>query len=205
MNVFLEGLGLGFSLIVAIGAQNAFVLRQGIKGEHVFATALLCALIDFSLISAGALGLGSLVSSHPTVLRAVTFLGAAFVVWYGIHAFIRVFKTQALTQSKATGDASLKTTLFALLAISLLNPHVYLDTVLLLGSVSSRHPLPARYLFVAGASSASFAWFFSISYGARLLAPLFERRITWRIFDFVIGVVMIAIAVQLARFGIVGW
>jgi L-lysine exporter family protein LysE/ArgO len=204
MDIYFEGLGLGFSLIVAIGAQNAFVLRQGIKKEHALATALVCSLIDAVLITAGALGLGSIIASLPLLLKAVTFFGAAFVGWYGIQAFIRVFRENAITAEPGGEPLTLGKTIATVLTLSLLNPHVYLDTVLLLGGVSSRHPMPGRLFFVAGASTASIAWFFGISLGAGFLAPLFAKKITWKIFDFTIGVVMAIICVQLVKFGIYG-
>lgn len=204
MNFFSEGFFLGLSLIVAIGAQNAFVLRQGIRKEHQFVTALLCALIDCALITAGSLGLGTLIASMPILLKTVTFFGAAFVAWYGAQAFIRVFRSNAVMTDGNDEAHTVKQTVTTLLMLSLLNPHVYLDTVLLVGGISSRHPLPSRYFFIAGASSASLVWFFAISYGAGFLAPLFAKKTTWKIFDCAIGVIMCVICVQLVKFGISG-
>ena len=204
MNFFSEGFFLGLSLIVAIGAQNAFVLRQGIRKEHQFVTALLCTMIDAALITAGSLGLGTVIASMPILLKTVTFFGAAFVAWYGAQAFIRVFRSSAV-MGGADGEAhTVKQTVTTLLMLSLLNPHVYLDTVLLVGGISSRHPLPSRYFFIAGASSASLVWFFSIAYGAGFLAPLFAKKLTWKIFDAAIGVIMCVICVQLVKCGISG-
>jgi L-lysine exporter family protein LysE/ArgO len=204
MEFFWEGLSLGFSLIVAIGAQNAFVLKQGIRKEHTFAVAALCSLIDVALIVAGTLGLGSVIASIPLLLRAITFLGALFVAWYGVQAFIRVFRPNAILTDTGGEPLSLKTTVTTLLLLSLLNPHVYLDTVLLVGGISSRHPLPDRYFFTAGACGASILWFFALSYGAGFLAPLFAKKITWKIFDFLIGVIMVVMCVQLVKFGMRG-
>jgi L-lysine exporter family protein LysE/ArgO len=204
MNFYWEGLSLGFSLIVAIGAQNTFVLRQGIKKEHALAVAALCSLIDVVLIVAGTLGLGSLIASVPLFLKIVTFFGAAFVAYYGIKAFIRAFRPGSLDANTTEEKLTLKQTVTAVLSLSLLNPHVYLDTVLLVGGISSRHPIPDRYFFTAGACSASIVWFFALSFGAGFLAPLFAKKITWRIFDSVIGVIMAIICVQLVRFGLQG-
>jgi len=204
MNVYLEGLGLGFSLIAAIGAQNAFVLRQGIKKEHAFAIAAICSIIDAALILAGAAGLGSIIASVPILLKVVTFFGATFVGWYGLQAFIRAFGSNSIMTENDGRKIPLKEAVTTILMLSLLNPHVYLDTVLLLGGVSSRYPMPTRLLFAAGASTASISWFFGLSFGAGFLAPLFSKKITWKIFDIAIGLIMAAIAYQLVLFGLRG-
>lgn len=202
VSIFGEGLGLGFSLIVAIGAQNAFVLRQGLLRRHRLASALFCALADLALLSAGALGLGSLVAAWPVAVKVVTWAGTLFVAWYGIKAFVRFFQGESLEAGTAEGNRPLTAVLGTLAALTFLNPHVYLDTVLLLGGLSSRYPLPPRLLFVAGAGTASVLWFFALSFGSGILAPLFRRPLTWRVFDLVVGLIMAAVTVQLVLFAL---
>jgi L-lysine exporter family protein LysE/ArgO len=193
----LSGFLLGAGLIVAIGAQNAFVLRQGLKREHVLAVALACALSDALLIAAGVGGLGAAVASAPNFLRAVALGGALFLFAYGALAFRRAWRPAAL-RPDGQDASSLKAALAACLAFTFLNPHVYLDTVVLVGSLSAVHEGGARLAFGFGAASASVAWFFSLGYGARRLAPLFERPTAWRVLDVGIGVVMWGLAASLA-------
>jgi L-lysine exporter family protein LysE/ArgO len=192
----LSGFLLGASLIVAIGAQNAFVLRQGLKREHVFAVALACALSDALLIAAGIGGLGAAVASAPQLLGAVTLGGALFLFAYGALAFRRALAPAAL-RPDAQEVSSLKAALFACLAFTFLNPHVYLDTVVLVGSLSAVHAGGARVAFGIGAAAASFVWFFSLGFGARRLAPLFERPGAWRVLDVGIGAVIWGLAAAL--------
>ncbi len=191
-----EGFLLGASLIVAIGAQNAFVLRQGLARSHVFPIATFCFLSDALLIAAGVGGLGSVVQTAPTVLFLVTLAGAAFLLSYGVMALRRAFRTSALS---ATGAAEMRLgpALAMVAALTFLNPHVYLDTVVLLGSLSGRHAGEARVAFGLGAMLASGVWFYTLGYGARLLAPLFARPIAWQILDLLIGLVMLSIAASL--------
>lgn len=191
-----EGLLLGASLIVAIGAQNAFVLRQGLQRRHVFAVATACALCDIVLIAAGVAGLGALVRQHPMLLTAIAILGAAFLFAYGALALRRAFTVESLHAAEA-GGADLMTTVATALALSVFNPHVYLDTVVLIGGLSARHPAPANIAFGVGAAAASILWFYSLAYGARLLAPVFARPAAWRALDVLIAVVMWAIAASL--------
>lgn len=208
--VFLEGFGIGAGLIIAIGAQNAFVLRQGIMRQHVLLVAAVCSLIDAVLIAAGVLGLGTLINAVPLVLRIATGAGALFLLWYGVRSFRSGLNPQVMpeTNEDASGSTPAPKTKWAviltLLGFSLLNPHVYLDTVVLLGGIGARHPLDERFAFIAGACSASIAWFFSLAFGAGFLSPLFHKKITWRILDFIIAVIMFLIAIQLALFGIRG-
>ena len=192
----LDGFLLGGSLIIAIGAQNAFVLRQGLKREYVFTVSLICSLSDAVLIAAGVAGLGTLVRQSPTALALVTGGGAIFLFVYGVLAFRRALRPAAL---KAEGVAgTLSAAIAACLAFTFLNPHVYLDTVLLLGSLSGRYAGAPRFAYGAGAALASFAWFFALGYGARLLAPLFADKRAWRVLDIAIGLVMWWIAARLA-------
>ena len=193
---FLSGLFLGGSLIVAIGAQNAFILRQGLVRQHVFVLCLICALSDALLISAGVAGLGTLVSRSPMLITAVTVGGAIFLFAYAFIAFRRAAHPDALHAAKS-GPPGLKAAVGACLAFTFLNPHVYLDTVLLVGSLSGAYQGPARASFAVGAISASFLWFFGLGYGARLLEPLFARPASWRVLDTLIGLVMAVLGLNL--------
>jgi L-lysine exporter family protein LysE/ArgO len=191
-----DGFLLGASLIIAIGAQNAFVLRQGLKREFVFAVCLICAASDALLIAAGVTGLGTLVSRSPHLVSAVTVAGAGFLFLYGLRAFVRVARPTAL--KPAAGQAPrLSAAIVACLAFTFLNPHVYLDTVLLLGSLAGRYAGAARFAYGGGAVLASFTWFFGLGYGARLLAPVFAKPQAWRILDGAIGILMWTIAAGL--------
>lgn len=193
---FLSGFFLGGSLIVAIGAQNAFILRQGLLGQHVFILCLICALSDAVLIAAGVAGLGTLVAQLPRLVQIVTVGGALFLFTYAALAFRRAIRPDALKAAK-TGEANLGAAIAACLAFTFLNPHVYLDTVLLVGSVSASYAGADRLAFGTGAVIASFVWFYGLGYGARLLQPLFARPSAWRVLDLAIGLVMAAIAVSL--------
>jgi L-lysine exporter family protein LysE/ArgO len=193
---FLSGFFLGGSLIVAIGAQNAFILRQGLLDRHVFILCLICSLSDAILIAAGVAGLGTLIAQSPGLVRAVTIGGAAFLLAYSALAFRRAWRPDALKAAKS-GEAELGAAIAACLAFTFLNPHVYLDTVLLVGSVSSTYAGSERLAFGIGAVIASFVWFYGLGYGARLLQPLFARPSAWRVLDCLIGLVMAAIAVSL--------
>lgn len=195
---FLAGLLLGASLIVAIGAQNAFVLRQGLLQAHRLPVALFCALSDALLIAAGVGGLGIAVGQHPRLLAAIACIGALVLVWYGVQALRRAIHPQVLkadTQGKSRGRWHVIATCAG---FTWLNPHVYLDTVLLIGSLASAWPAPGpRTLFAVGAATSSFLWFFALAYGARLLAPLFRKPMAWRVLDAVIAIVMWSIAIKL--------
>jgi L-lysine exporter family protein LysE/ArgO len=194
----LAGLGLGLSLIIAIGAQNLFVLRQGIRREHVLGVALICMISDALLIIAGVAGIGLILARAPWAVEVVRWAGAAFLVGYGVLAARRAWRPSAgalRVDSAATGPG--RATVFATtLALTWLNPHVYLDTVFLLGSVANTHG-DARWWFAAGAVGGSILWFGSLAFGARLLSrPLASPR-AWRVFDAVIAVVMIALGLSL--------
>lgn len=195
---FISGFFLGLSLIVAIGAQNAFILRQGLLRQHVFILCLICALSDALLIAAGVAGLGTLISGSPSLILVVTIGGALFLFAYALIAFRRAWKPQAMVAA-ARGRSDLRAAIAACLAFTFLNPHVYLDTVVLLGSLSGQYDGAARVAYGIGACLASFVWFFSLGYGARLLQPVFERPAAWRVLDILIGLVMCAIGVSLLR------
>jgi L-lysine exporter family protein LysE/ArgO len=191
-----SGFFLGASLIIAIGAQNAFILRQGLLRQHVFILSLICALSDALLIAAGVAGLGTLIAQSPKLISFVTLAGAAFLFWYASVAFRRAFHPEAM-QVRSNGSVSLKAAVATCLALTFLNPHVYLDTVVLLGSLSARYEGSARAAYGAGAVIASFVWFFSLGYGARLLQPIFAKPAAWRVLDCIIGVVMALIGISL--------
>ncbi|WP_025158524.1 LysE/ArgO family amino acid transporter [Leifsonia aquatica] len=196
LSTFLTGLGSGASLIVAIGAQNAFVLRQGLRREFVLPVVALCVLSDALLIAAGVAGIGALVKAAPLALEIVRWVGFAFLLGYAVFAARRALRPAAL--AAATGAApSLAATLGMCLAITWLNPHVYLDTVLLLGSLSADHGDPGRWVFGAGAVTASVLWFSVLGFGARVAAPLFARPVAWRVLDAGIAVLMVVLAVLL--------
>lgn len=192
----LSGFLLGLSLIVAIGAQNAYILRQGLLRQHVFILCLICALSDAILIVAGVAGLGTLIAQSPVLITVVTIGGAAFLFWYGYSAFRRAMHPDGMRITN-TGAVSLKAAIGTCLALTFLNPHVYLDTVVLVGSLSARFEGPLRIAYGAGAVIASFIWFFTLGYGARLLQPFFAKPSAWRILDCLIGVIMWAIALSL--------
>jgi L-lysine exporter family protein LysE/ArgO len=192
---FWNGFALGFSLILAIGAQNAFVLRQGLRREHVLAVVLACALSDAMLIVAGVAGFGSLAQMVPWFEPLMRYGGALFLVCYGIRSFQSAWRGGAVMDLKNSAPRKLGPTLATVLAFTWLNPHVYLDTVVLLGSISAQYD--SKVMFAGGAVTASFVFFFSLGYGARLLAPVFARPKAWRILDGAIGLTMWAIAAKL--------
>lgn len=193
----LAGLGLSGSLIVAIGAQNAFVLRQGLRREHVGLVATLCFVSDATLIVIGCAGLGQLIQAHPAWVSAVTWVGAAFLTVYGLLHVRSALRPQALQADAPVTPTPRGTVIRTVLALTWLNPHVYLDTVLLLGSIAGRYPGAQRVAFAVGACTASLLWFYGLGYGAVRLAPLFARPGAWRVLDGLIAVVMLTIAASL--------
>ena len=194
MQSFTAGFALGLSLILAIGAQNAFVLRQGVLRQHVFVVCLTCALSDALLIAAGVAGFGSLVLALPWFEITMRFGGAAFLLFYGARSFWAAWRGGAALEIGGAGKG-LRAALVTCLALTWLNPHVYLDTVVLLGGISAQYE--SGIDFAIGAMSASFVFFFSLGYGARLLAPLFAKPQAWRILDILVGLTMWAIAGKL--------
>lgn len=184
----------GLSLIIAIGAQNAYVLRLGLMRHHVLAVVLFCAVSDALLIIAGVAGLGAVIQQLPLLLEVFRYAGAAYLIWFGILAIRRVLKPKSL---EAQGEAfPLLKTLGTMAALTWLNPHVYLDTVILLGSIGNQFE-PNQWWFVLGAVSASFVWFFSLGYGAKLLSRFMSSVKFWQVLDLVIAAVMFAIAASL--------
>lgn len=195
---WLEGLVLGASLIIAIGAQNAFILKQGLKREHLFLTAMTCAVADSLLIYLGVEGIGELFSQYPMLSQIFRWGGALFLILYGIRSFYSAFHPHILVAALDNPEkSSAWLTFVALLGFTFLNPHVYVDTFLLLGTIGAERPLPDHIPFVMGAISASFIWFFGLTYGASYLSVYFKKPRAWQIVDTLMGIVMIGIAINL--------
>lgn len=200
MNIaFIKGLGLGLSLIVAIGAQNAFVLSQALRKNHVLTMILACIAFDVFGISLGIAGVGSLVSGNTVLMNLTTWGGALFLLWYGFSSFRSALSGGTLETSSDDAKPSRKKILLALMAVTFLNPHYYLDTVVLIGSLAGQFPGTDRLLFWAGTLTASVIWFFSLGFGATLLVPLFRKPMTWKVLDGLIGCTMWSIAFGLIR------
>ncbi len=195
--VALAGLGTGLSLIIAIGAQNAYVLRQGLLRERVGLVVSICALSDLALILAGVSGIGVIVERAPWLLTAIRWFGAVFLIGYGIMAARRAMRAEHLDAAAGSAGSSAARVAATTLALTWLNPHVYLDTVLLLGSIANSHGTPARWVFALGAGVGSVVWFSALGYGARLLSGVFARPRAWVILDIVIALVMLTLGVSL--------
>jgi L-lysine exporter family protein LysE/ArgO len=196
------GLVTGLSLIVAIGAQNAYVLRQGLARDHVGVVVAICTLSDVALIIAGVSGIGTIVARAPWALDLVRWFGVAFLTWYGVSTLLRARRAESLhaTNGPANGETSGRRRAIGARALALtwLNPHVYLDTVLLLGSIANHEGPAGRWWFALGACVASTLWFCGLGYGARLASPVLARPGAWRVLDVLIGLTMLAIAAALA-------
>jgi L-lysine exporter family protein LysE/ArgO len=203
-SAFTTGFALSATLIIAIGAQNAFVLRQGIRKEHVAPIVLFCAVADLLLIGAGVAGLAGILGDSPVLVSVLTIVGSAFLVWYGVRALSRALIPQSLHAAAGSEPLSLGTAMAQAAGFTLLNPHVYLDTVLLMGSIGTRQPPDLRVWFVGGAACASGVWFTMLGFGARLLAPIFARPLAWRVLDTLVGLTMLTLAVVLIRQGVAG-
>lgn len=192
-----RGFALGLGLIVAIGAQNAFVLERGLARNHVLAVVLVCTLADAALIAAGVAGLGTLITGAPEIVRLVTLGGAAFLAVYAVLALRRAFHPDAMA-ARGARLMSRRAAIGVVLGLTFLNPHVYLDTVVLLGSLSARYDEASeRTAYAGGAMIASAVWFVALGYGARLLAPVFVRPAAWRILDVSIAAVMALLSITL--------
>ncbi len=181
---------------MAIGAQHAFVLRQGLRRQHVLAVVAICALTDAVLMFSGTAGLGAVITANPSLLRITTWGGAAFLIAYGIFALQRALRPRAME----VGDEppmSLRAAVLACLGFTFLNPHVYLDTVVLVGTLANQHGPDGRWVFATGAALASVTWFSALGWGARLLTPVFARPNAWRILDGAIALVMFTLAILL--------
>lgn len=191
-----KGLATSAGLIVAIGAQNAFVLSQGLRREHHWPVAGLCAFFDMVLITAGVAGMGLLISQSPFWMELARWGGALFLLWYGAKSLKAAFNPSAMVAERQR-SVSLKKALLTTLVVTLLNPHAYLDTVVLLGSIGGQYPEDERYWFAGGAIAFSFIWFFSLTIGARFLQPLFQKPQAWQVLDALVCLVMWAIALSL--------
>jgi L-lysine exporter family protein LysE/ArgO len=197
-HVFLQGLGLGASLIMAIGAQNVHVLRTAVRGRHVAATVAACIVIDVVLIALGMSGLGALIEASPVLLAVARYGGAAFLLWYGLRCWTSSWRGGAVLALDAGAQAqTLGAALATVIALSLLNPHVYLDTVVLLGAVGSSLAEGSRTSFALGAMTASVLWFTALGLGARRCAPLLARPTVWRVMEALTGTMMLALAAML--------
>lgn len=202
MELFIQGFIVCFGLIVSIGAQNAFLLKQGILKQHVFAVALLCFVGDVFLMGLGVLGLGTIIAELPLLSLIIAILGALFLFSYGSRSFISVFKSGEALLAGGGQASSLKKALMIAFAITFLNPHVYIDTVMILGAAGGKLDFDGKIEFLAGALSCSFIWFFGLGYGAAFLSPYFAKRRTWQILDFITGLIMYAIAISLAVYAV---
>lgn len=199
ISVFFTGMTMGLSLIVAIGAQNAFVLRQGLLGQHVFWICLCCAVSDAILIVLGVTGFGQIAQRLPWLEPAMRYGGAAFLFWYGVKSLRSALTSQgALTTTAGQGGQGLRASVLTCLALTWLNPHVYLDTVVLLGTLSTQFA-GQRTAFAGGAMTGSFLFFFGLGYGARWLRPVFAQPLAWRLLEGAIALVMWGIAFGLLR------
>lgn len=190
---FLQGFASALALIVAIGSQNAFILRQGIRREHVAALVIFCALSDALLIVAGIGGAGALLRGNEALMLVARYGGALFLAGYGVLAARRAWRGNQMLPDNSS-RVSLATALAACFGFTFLNPHVYLDTVLLLGSIANQRPDPGRWVFGAGACLASVVWFSALGFGARFLAPVFQTTTAWRVLDSLIALTMLALA-----------
>jgi L-lysine exporter family protein LysE/ArgO len=197
VSALVAGLLTGLSLIVAIGAQNAYVLRQGLARAHVGVVVLICSLSDVVLIAAGVSGIGTIVERAPWALTTVRWLGVAFLTWYGVSSLLRARQAESLHAAR-TGNGTRRTAVAMAFALTWLNPHVYLDTVLLLGSIANQHGDDGRWWFALGAMVASALWFVGLGYGARRAHRLLASPRAWQVLDVLIGLTMLAIAVMLA-------
>ena len=193
---FLQGLGTGAGLIIAIGAQNAFVLNRGLTRNHHLTVALICAMSDALLITLGLSGMGIVLAHSAALAVWATWLGAAFLFWYGLRSFRSAMRSGSL-EAQERARMGLGATVVATLAVTFLNPHVYLDTVLLLGSIGGRYPEAQRFFFGAGAVTASLLWFLALGLGARLLLPFFRHPRSWAVLDVLVGLTMWSVAASL--------
>jgi L-lysine exporter family protein LysE/ArgO len=202
ISAFLTGFFLGISLIMAIGAQNTFILRQGIIGQHVFYVALFCALSDALLIIIGITGISFFLNDFISQNSNILFgFSALWLAGYGILRLKAAFKSDITLEIESSISKDLLTTLSILAVLTFANPHVYLDTVILIGSISQQFSGELKIAFAIGASLASFVFFFTLAYGARLLVPMMQKPISWRILDFLIALIMFSIAIKLAYAG----
>lgn len=192
-----KGMALGGGLIIAIGSQNAYLLRQALKREYVYTCVAICIVCDVLLIAAGVAGMGQLITGAGALLFWIKLAGAGFLFWYGVRAARSAFTSATPAMEKQPAASSRRQVIAAMLAFSLLNPHVYLDTVVLLGSIGGQQPGNGPFYFAVGAMLASIIWFLSLGFGAQYLIPVFNRPLAWRILDGAIAAIMWALAVSL--------
>ena len=197
ISAFTTGFALSATLIIAIGAQNAFVLRQGLRREHVLIIVAFCALADLLLIGAGVAGVARVLGEAPHLTLALTVAGMLFLAWYGLRALARARSASSMSVEEGTNRISLRNAVAQAAGFTFLNPHVYLDTVLLMGSIGARQPADLRLWFVGGAAAASGAWFTTLGFGARLLRPMFRTPRAWQVLDTLVGLTMLALAASL--------
>ena len=196
MGALLAGLLTGLSLIIAIGAQNAFVLRIGLSRRFVAPVVAVCAISDLVLIVAGVAGIGTIIEQAPSAIDAIRWLGVAFLIWYGVSSLLRARKADSLEAARAAAPDR-RTAVLKVTALTWLNPHVYLDTVLLVGSIANQQGSTGRWWFAAGASAASILWFTGLGYGARLFTGVLSSVRAWQVLDVLIGLTMLGIAASL--------
>ena len=204
LSAFLTGFILGLSLILAIGAQNSFVLRQGLMGSHVFTVALFCSLSDALLIFIGVAGISIFFNNYINLVSDWLFIiSAVWLLGYGLLRLKGAIKGNSVLTVEGTLDGGITSTLSFLVVITFANPHVYLDTIVLIGSISQQFPGNTKLAYAIGASLASFIYFFSLAYGAKFLSPIMQKPIAWRILDSFIAFVMFSLAIKMAHSG--GW
>ena len=197
LDIYLKGFIVTFSLIVAIGAQNAYVLKLGLLKQYVLMAVLMCITFDFILISAGVFGLGYFIQGNQLLINGIAIFGIIFLCFYAIISFRSAFKNASLQVDGTVKTNPLKQVISLILVFTFLNPHTYLDTILLIGGIGANIQNDLKIYFLLGAVSASAIWFFSLGFGARFLIPLFKKPITWKILDISIGILMLIIAYSL--------
>lgn len=200
LEVYLEGMLLSAGLIIAIGAQNAYVLKQGIQNNHVFVVATVCFLCDFILMSLGILGVGTFVAKNQLLQLLLAGGGMLYILWFALQSFLSIRHPQRLELKNTESAGTIKMVIVGALAITLLNPHVYLDTVVIIGGIAGTLETEHKPIFLMGVLTSSAIWFYGLAYGARKLAPLFRKPITWQVVNFLIGSMMLFIAYQLGLF-----
>ena len=195
--IFIKGFIVSLSLIVAIGAQNAYILKLGLLKQHVFKAVMFCVIIDASLITVGVLGLGLFVQGNQLLINGIAIFGILFLTGYALLSFKAAFKNESLQIDDEVKTNPVKEVMTLLVMFTFLNPHVYLDTILLIGGIGANIQKDLQLYFLLGAAGASAFWFFLLGYGARVLIPLFKKPITWKILDISIGILMLVIAYSL--------
>ncbi|HIW07387.1 MAG TPA: LysE/ArgO family amino acid transporter [Candidatus Ignatzschineria merdigallinarum] len=198
--MYFEGVLLSAGLIIAIGAQNAYVLKQGIQNNHVFAVATVCFLCDFILMSLGILGVGTFVAKNQLLQLLLAGGGMLYILWFALQSFLSIRHPQRLELKNTESAGTINMVIVGALAITLLNPHVYLDTVVIIGGIAGTLETEHKPIFLMGVLTSSAIWFYGLAYGARKLAPLFRKPITWQVLNFLIGSMMLFIAYQLGLF-----